>query len=166
MKGWDVKCLSWVARVSCLRKHFPELDLPEFDDESFRLVVGEACHGGLSYKHIKDRLLWPALRKWLSAVHSDAVQRLTPERIRLDNGLEVKVSYLDGEPKISIILQRLYDVKSTPVIANGKIPVLVEILGPNHRPVQRTRDIPGFWKNSYPEIRKQLKGRYPKHEWR
>ncbi|MCP4848181.1 MAG: ATP-dependent helicase HrpB [Verrucomicrobiaceae bacterium] len=166
LKGWNGRCRSWIARVSCVRLHFPELGLPQFDDESFRLVVADACHGAVSYKQIKDRPVWPALRNWLSAEHSSAVEMLAPERIRLDNGLDIKVTYLDGEPKISIVLQKLYGVKQAPVVGGGEIPVLVEILGPNQRPVQRTSDMAGFWKNSYPEIRKQLKGRYPKHEWR
>ena len=166
LKGWDNKCQSWIARVSCLREHFPELGFPQLDDENFRLVIADACHGALSYKQIKDRPIWPALRKWLSPVHAEAVKMLAPERVSLDNGFEAKVTYLDGVPKVSIVLQKLYDVKTAPVIGSGKIPVLIEVLGPNHRPVQRTSDMAGFWKNSYPEIRKQLKGRYPKHEWR
>jgi ATP-dependent helicase HrpB len=166
LKGWNAKCMDWVARVGCLRKKFPELEFPEFDEESRLLVITEACHGGTSYKQIKDRPVWPALSKWLSPMHAASVEALAPGRIKLGNGREVKVTYLDGEPKISMVLQRLYDVHETPVIGNGKIPVVVEILGPNQRPVQRTRDLVGFWENSYPEIRKQLKGRYPKHEWR
>lgn len=166
LKGWNAKCRAWVARVGCLRESFPELGFPEFDEESHRLVVAEACHGCLSYKQVKDRPVWPALSKWLSPMHAASVETLAPERIRMQNGTEAKITYLDGEPKISMVLQRLYDVKETPVIGDGKIPVLVEILGPNQRPVQRTRDLAGFWENSYPEIRKQLKGRYPKHEWR
>lgn len=166
LKGWNAKCTDWVARVACLSKNFPELELPEFDEESRRLVIAEACHGGTSYKQIKDRPVWPALSKWLSPMHTASVETLAPGRIKLANGREAKVTYLDGEPKISMVLQRLYDVNETPVIGNGKIPLVVEILGPNQRPVQRTRDLVGFWKNGYPEIRKQLKGRYPKHEWR
>ena len=166
MQGWNNKCMDWVARVSCVREHFPELELPCFDEESFRLIVAEACYGAFSYKQIKGRELWRALEKWLSPALTEAVRRLAPEKIRLDNGLETKLTYLEGEPKTSVVLQRLYGMQSTPLIGGGKIPVLIEILGPNHRPVQRTRDMAGFWANSYPEIRKQLKGRYPKHEWR
>ena len=166
MQGWNNKCMDWVARVSCVGQHFPELELPCFDDESYRLIVAEACYGAFSYKQIKGRELWRALVNWLSPALTEAIRRLAPEKIRLDNGLETKLTYLEGEPKTSVVLQRLYGTKSTPVIGGGKIPVLIEILGPNHRPVQRTRDMAGFWENSYPEIRKQLKGRYPKHEWR
>ena len=166
MQGWNNKCMDWVARVSCVREHFPELELPCFDEESFRIIVAEACYGAFSYKQIKGRELWRALEKWLSPALTEAVRRLAPEKIRLDNGLETKLTYLEGEPKTSVVLQRLYGLQSTPLIGGGKIPVLIEILGPNHRPVQRTRDMAGFWENSYPEIRKQLKGRYPKHEWR
>ena len=95
-----------------------------------------------------------------------AVESLAPLSVKLANGREAKVNYLDGEAKISMVLQRLYDIDKNPTIAGGKIALVVEILGPNHRPVQRTRDLAGFWENSYPEVKKMLKGRYPKHEWR
>ena len=60
----------------------------------------------------------------------------------------------------------LYDVDSTPLLHDGRIPITVEILAPNHRPVQTTNDLSSFWKDSYLNVKKQLKGRYPKHEWR
>lgn len=84
----------------------------------------------------------------------------------MENGIEAKVLYASNGPKISVVLQRLYDINITPLLCNGKIPVSIEVLGPNHRPVQTTTDIARFWKESYPDIKKQLKGRYPKHEWR
>jgi ATP-dependent helicase HrpB len=63
-------------------------------------------------------------------------------------------------------IQELYDVTSVPAIANGKVTPLVHLLAPNQRVVQITNDLAGFWKNSYEQIKKDLKGRYPKHEWR
>jgi len=166
LKGWDGRCDSWLARVECLRQHLPDYEFPEFTEDDRRLVVAEICYGARGYKEIKDRPAWPALRKWLSDAQTRLVEQLAPERLTLSNGREAKVTYLSGEPTIAMVLQRLYDVDRTPAVGAGKIPVVVEILGPNRRPVQRTRDLGGFWANSYPEVRKQLKGRYPKHEWR
>ena len=103
----------------------------------------------------------------MSREQAAAVESLAPLSVKLANGREAKVSYSAAEgPKIAMVLQRLYDVHETPAVGGGKVPVLVEILGPNHRPVQRTRDLAGFWETSYPEVKKMLKGRYPKHEWR
>ena len=92
--------------------------------------------------------------------------KYAPDRIKLENGIEAKILYTANGPKISIVLQKLYDVNVTPLLCNGKIPVSIEVLGPNHRPVQTTTDMSRFWNESYPDIKKQLKGRYPKHEWR
>ncbi len=149
-----------------MRRSCPELGLPEFTEEDRRLVINEFCQGLVSYKEIKEREVWPFLKVWLSTEQRSLINTYAPQKIKLSNGREVKVIYGDDTPKISIVLQQLYDVSSVPTICNGKVPVLVEILGPNHRPVQRTEDLEGFWESSYPEIRKQLKGRYPKHEWR
>ena len=166
LKGWNNKCDSWLRRINCVRRSCPELGLPEFTEEDRRLVINEFCQGLVSYKEIKEREVWPFLKVWLSTEQRSLINTYAPQKIKLSNGREVKVIYGDDTPKISIVLQQLYDVSSVPTICNGKVPVLVEILGPNHRPVQRTEDLEGFWESSYPEIRKQLKGRYPKHEWR
>ncbi|MDP6860071.1 MAG: ATP-dependent helicase HrpB [Verrucomicrobiales bacterium] len=166
LKGWNSECDSWLRRVDCVRKNCPELGLPEFSEEDRRLVINEFCQGSSSYKEIKELNVWPFLKVWLSAEQRSFIERFAPKKITLSNGREIKIVYEEGGPKISIILQKLYDVMSVPKICNGKVPVLVEILGPNHRPVQRTEDLKGFWLSGYPEIKKQLRGRYPKHEWR
>ena len=166
LKGWNSECDSWLRRVDCVRKSCPELGLPEFSEEDRRLVINEFCQGSTSYKEIKGLDVWPFLKVWLSAEQRSLIERLAPKKTTLSNGREIKIVYEEGGPKISIILQKLYDVISVPKICNGKVPVLVEILGPNHRPVQRTEDLKGFWSSGYLEIKKQLRGRYPKHEWR
>jgi ATP-dependent helicase HrpB len=79
----------------------------------------------------------------------------------------VRVEYRkDAPPQISVILQQLYDTHENPRVAGGKVPVTVEILAPNQRPVQTTGDLGSFWRTSYAAVRTQLKGRYPRHEWR
>src|SRR5690606_33746792 len=89
-----------------------------------------------------------------------------PERIDLPSGAHARIRY---EPDCSAVLsatvQQLYDAPSR-VLIGDRVPVTFEILAPNRRPVQVTSDLGAFWTGSYPEVRKQLKGRYPKHEWR
>ena len=166
LKGWNDKCNSWILRVEFVSQCFPEYEIPIFTEIDKLLVLTDFCEGALSYKEIKDKQCWPYLEKWLSPIHSQTVKKYAPDRIKLENGIEAKVLYTSNGPKISVVLQRLYDINITPLLCNGKIPVSIEVLGPNHRPVQTTTDIARFWKESYPDIKKQLKGRYPKHEWR
>ena len=166
IKGWGDKCDKWILRMNFVSKNYPEYDIPEFSENDKGLVIADFCDGAVSYKEIKDKPVLPFLLKWLSKVQEETVKRLAPERIKLLNGKEVAIIYESSGPKISIILQRLYDVNQTPSLCEGRVPLKVEILGPNHRPVQTTTDLQGFWRESYPNIKKQLKGRYPKHEWR
>ncbi len=81
-------------------------------------------------------------------------------------GSQVPIDYeAEGGPKIAIRVQELFGLDRHPAIAGGKIPLLVELLSPAHRPVQMTRDLPGFWRGSYAAVRAEMRGRYPKHPW-
>ena len=77
---------------------------------------------------------------------------------------KLKIRYENGRAILSARIQQLYD--HPPVLIADRVPVLYELLAPNYRPVQITEDLEAFWKTSYPSIKKELKGRYPKHEWR
>ena len=165
--GWDGKVEAWLARLRRLAEWMPELELPEFTDEDKAFVIAQACLGASGARDLKKREVWPVLGQWLSPEQRAALDAYAPEKVRLENGVEAKVVYTtDGSPEIAVVLQRLYDVERQPTVAGGRVPVVVNILGPNHRPVQKTGDLAAFWKNSYAGVRDQLKGRYPKHEWR
>ena len=166
LKKWDRKVCNWLDRVGFLHRHMPELGIPEFTSGDRELVIAEICRGCQSYKEIKERDVWSALRQWLGKAQRPLIDKFAPEEMRLENGKRAKVSYQTDPPTISMVLQRLYDVRTNPALAQGRVPLRVEILAPNQRPVQVTTDLASFWENSYPEVRKQLKGRYPKHEWR
>ena len=89
------------------------------------------------------------------------------ERIDLAAGRKAKINYAHGtEPTIASRIQDFYGQKETPRIAAGRVPLLIQLLAPNMRPIQVTKDLASFWLNSYPAIAKELKRRYPKHEWR
>jgi ATP-dependent helicase HrpB len=107
------------------------------------------------------------LRSWLSAAQQRALEQLAPERIRLPNERNAKVTYSAGSaPTISARIQDLYGVEDGLTIGGGRVPLRIEVLAPNHRPIQITDDLTTFWRESYPKIKQELQWKYPKHEWR
>ncbi|MDF1823767.1 MAG: ATP-dependent helicase HrpB [Verrucomicrobiales bacterium] len=166
LKSWDDKVSAWIARINLAAEHCPSYEFPAIDDDSRLLMLEQICEGALSYKQIKDRSVWPVLKQWLPSYQVKALDHLTPERIQLSSGKETRVFYQEGEkPKISVLIQHLWGLQDSPRICEGKVPLVIEILAPNSRPVQVTENLAGFWTGSYPAVRAQLRGRYPKHEW-
>ena len=96
----------------------------------------------------------------------ELINREAPERFTLPTGRRARLRYDVGKPPVlSARLQDLFGLQQTPRLAGGRILCVVEILAPNQRPVQITQDLAGFWTNTYPLVRKELRGRYPKHAW-
>ena len=153
------------VRLELLREWMPELELPSIGKEERRFLVEQVCAGARSYREIKDRDPWRALRDWLSGPQAAGMESYAPEKITLANGVNAKVRYEDGRPPtIGLKVQQLYGVEKTPEIAGR--PVLVEVLAQNQRPWQTTQDMESFWASGYAQMKKDLAGRYPKHEWR
>jgi ATP-dependent helicase HrpB len=102
-------------------------------------------------------------------MHADfraRIEQLAPARIRLPKGRNVRVNYETGKPPwIASRLQDFFGMKETPRIAGGAVPLVVHLLAPNQRPVQMTTDLSGFWSRLYPQVRRELSRRYPKHSW-
>lgn len=166
LKKWDDAVEQWIARLACLSAWMPELELPGFGEDDRRAVIEQLCHGEFAYKDIKDREIWPVLHDWLSAPQRAALDFYAPVRVELPGGRHAKVTYAAGaEPWIGARVQHLFGVRETPRIAGGKVPVLVHVLAPNQRPWQVTKDLASFWTNGYPQMRKDLAGRYPRHDW-
>ncbi|MDK3157888.1 ATP-dependent helicase C-terminal domain-containing protein [Kamptonema cortianum] len=158
----------WFIRVNFLAQHCPELGLSSLGKDDITALIEQFCLGAHSYKDIKDKPLWPTLREWLSPAQFALVDKHAPERLDLPSGKRGKITYFgDGTtPKLSTTIQNLFGLKSTPAIAMGRVPLLVEILAPNQRPVQVTTDLTGFWTEHYPKLKAELSRRYPRHEWR
>ena len=166
LKRWDRDVEQWLARVNTLAESMPELGVPMIDDDARLLLFEEICAGATGYKQIKDRPVKDALHAWLPPHQVVLLDKWVPERVTLANGKSAKVTYEPGsKPKISMMIQHLFGVMETPTLPGGRVPLVVEILGPNSRPVQVTENLGGFWKGSYGAVRTQLRGRYPKHEW-
>jgi ATP-dependent helicase HrpB len=81
------------------------------------------------------------------------------------SGSSVPIDYAEEGPKLPIRVQELFGLDRHPTIAGGRVPLLIELLSPAHRPVQVTRDLPGFWRGSYAAVKAEMKGRYPRHPW-
>jgi ATP-dependent helicase HrpB len=109
----------------------------------------------------------PILRDWLTAEQLAALDEVLPERLVMANGRRSKLLYADkGPPVLSARIQELYGVEGKFALGRGRVPVKIEVLAPNHRPIQVTEDLTAFWRDIYPSIKPELSRRYPRHEWR
>lgn len=109
----------------------------------------------------------PVLRDWLLPEQLAVLDDYLPERIVMANGRRARVTYhKDGPPVLSARIQELYGVSSRFTLGHGRVPVKIEVLAPNQRPIQVTDDLSNFWKEQYPKIKTELSRRYPRHEWR
>jgi ATP-dependent helicase HrpB len=164
---WNERVEQWITRVNCLAKWMPELEIPPISGEDRHLLIDQVCQGCLTYRQLKDREILPALHQWLSYGQRELLDRYAPERVPLKNGRSAKVTYAaDAPPSISVILQHLYDTDKSPTVADGRVTVTVHLLSPAQRPIATTGDLSRFWREGYPLVKKDLRGRYPKHEWR
>ena len=95
-----------------------------------------------------------------------ALDANAPPTIRVPSGMERRIVYAPGEPPVlAVKLQELFGLADTPRIAGGRVPLTLHLLSPAGRPIQVTQDLRSFWERTYPEVKKELKGRYPKHPW-
>ncbi len=111
--------------------------------------------------------MWPTVKAWLSGQQREWLEKYAPERVALPNGRKFKVAYSEtAEPSVSIRIQDLYGVEEDLRIAGGRVTLVINVLAPNHRPIQVTSNLATFWRDAYPKIKLELQRRYPKHEWR
>ena len=168
LKNWNARVENFLNRQSFLAANYPELGIVELDNDTQNLFLEELCQSGSSWKEIRNLAVYEPLLNCYSKEERETLEHATPETF--DLGMGKRPYTLDYSQKKEVvlraILQDLYDVKTHPTIVFGKYPLVVEILAPNRRPVQRTSNLLSFWEGSYPEVRKDLAGRYPKHEWR
>jgi ATP-dependent helicase HrpB len=167
LKHWDNAVEQWIERVNFVAAEFPELEFPRIDEAAKFLLLEQICQGATSYKEIKERPVWPAVKSWLSAAQEKTLDDLAPERIKLANGRAAKIVYAQGaSPTIAARIQDLYDTPRGLAVGRGRTALRIQVLAPNHRPIQITNDLETFWREGYPKIKKELQRKYPKHEWR
>ena len=167
LKNWDAKVVRFLSRIEFLHVNFPEYDIMPLDQESINLLYHEICSGQTSWKSIRNLEVLPYVQNSYANEQLFLLNDAVPDTIDLTNGKKpYRIKYETQNAKISVRLQDLYDLSVHPLIVHGKYRLIVDILAPNGRSCQLTTDLPAFWKGSYPQIKKELSGRYPKHEWR
>jgi len=94
------------------------------------------------------------------------LDRMAPEKLAVPSGSKIRIEYKTGElPVLAVKLQELFGLAATPKLAEERIPVVIHLLSPAGRPLAVTQDLKSFWDTVYPEVKKEMKGRYPKHPW-
>lgn len=167
LKHWDNAVEQWIERVNFVANEFPELEFPRIDEAGKLLLLEQICQGATSYKEIKERSVWPVVKSWLSAAQQHTLDNLAPERIKLANGRAARITYGNAAaPTIAARIQDLYDTPRGLAVGRGRTALRIQVLAPNHRPIQITNDLENFWREGYPKIKKELQRKYPKHEWR
>ncbi|MBO7447344.1 ATP-dependent helicase HrpB [bacterium] len=165
---WTDAASSFVERAECAHVKLGS-DWPSYNMEQLATDAREwllpALSGLNSFDQAAEADLLTALKSRLGS-RSREIEKLFPKTLPLPSGRSAKIDYSDPDnPTLSSYLQDFYCMDYNPSIAGGAVKLRIELLNPAGRPVQVTSDLANFWKNSYPMIRKELKGRYPKHNW-
>ncbi len=173
-RGLDV--LPWTpvlrnlqARILFLRRVLGE-EWPDVSDAA--LLTGIEpwltpwMQGMSRLSHLERLALTDAFMGLMDHRKRKALDEFAPSHIKVPSGSDIRVDYTEGEtPVLRVRLQEIFGLADTPRLAQGRVPVMLHLLSPAQRPVQVTQDLKGFWQRTWPEVKKELKGRYPKHPW-
>jgi len=168
---WDIETRTFQARVELLRRHDERYaaEWPAFDDEALCATLQDWLapwlDGVTRRSHLARLPLLEALRYRLGAA-TRSLDELMPTHITVPTGSRIRIDYLDDlAPCASMRMQEVFGMASTPRIAAGSLAVTFKLLSPAQRPLQVTADLASFWRNAYTEVRKDMRGRYPRHYW-
>ena len=175
MLDWGEKVKRLQCRVAKVAEWHPELGVPDLSTEHLLATASEWLpfyleQGGKvkttigEFKKINlEEVLWNIIPYELQQM----VERLAPSHVQVPTGSKIRIDYRPGAaaPVLSVRLQECFGMTATPCVNDGKQPLLMELLSPGFKPVQLTQDLCSFWQGTYFEVRKELKQRYPKHEW-
>ncbi|UOV03872.1 ATP-dependent helicase HrpB [Pseudoxanthomonas mexicana] len=167
---WPESLRQWRERVRCLREWMPELGLPDLSDDALVATLDDWLKPAFAGRTRLDALgeddLANALKSGLDWSLRQRIDALAPTRITVPSGMERRIEYAHGQPPVlAVKLQELFGLADTPRVADGRVPVLLHLLSPGGKPLQVTSDLRNFWNSTYAEVKKEMKGRYPKHPW-
>lgn len=173
-----IDCLPWTkaARNWCQRVRFlasleaPTLPLPDYSEQALLDTLdawlGPWIEGMTTFAQLQGLDLLAILKNQLDWELQQQIEQLAPTHLKVPSGSKIRLDYATEErPVLAVRLQEMFSATTTPSVANGRVRVLLHLLSPAGRPVQITNDIARFWAGSYQEVRKEMKGRYPKHHW-
>jgi ATP-dependent helicase HrpB len=168
---WTRDLKQWRARVALVRENDTRgRDCwPDVSDAALLASLESWLAPWLDRVTRRDQLARVDLRGALHALLDWNAHRrldeLAPTHVTVPSGSRIALDYLNGAPTLAVRLQEVFGLMESPRVAGGRIPVTLELLSPARRPVQVTRDLASFWSRGYHEVKKELKGRYPKHYW-
>jgi ATP-dependent helicase HrpB len=169
---WEPVLRQWQARVALAHAWDPRPSAPWPDVSDAALLaslpewLGPWVAGMSRLDHLRRLDLGAALRGLLDHGQQRRLDELAPTHLAVPSGSRIAIDYLDGPvPTLSVRLQEVFGLQASPAVCAGRVPVLLKLLSPAGRPVQVTRDLASFWASGYHEVRRELKGRYPKHYW-
>ncbi|HEY4748599.1 MAG TPA: ATP-dependent helicase C-terminal domain-containing protein, partial [Steroidobacteraceae bacterium] len=167
--SWSKPAKQWRDRVMFLRKAEGE-PWPDLSDEALAAQretwLVPALYDKTSLKEFSSGDLSDALMTLLPWELRARLEREAPTHFEAPTGSQLAIDYeAEQGPTIAVRLQELFGLNTHPSVAKGAVPLVLELLSPAHRPVQVTRDLPGFWRGSYAAVRSDLRGRYPRHPW-
>ncbi|MBS0208884.1 MAG: ATP-dependent helicase HrpB [Planctomycetes bacterium] len=164
----DDAARQFIARVNSLRTWIPELEIAEITGDWLRQeVLPRWCEGKRSLDELRRSSMLPFIQATLDrGARPVNLDRDAPTHIAVPSGSRIALQYEVGKPPLlAVRIQEVFGLRETPRVAAGRVPVLLHLLGPNLRVEQITNDLASFWANTYPQVRKELKRRYPKHAW-
>lgn len=168
---WTSELYQWRSRVTLLRQHFPHQQpaWPDLSDEALMSSMDKWLLPWLDQINNRsdlNKLDLPAiLLTLLPWPLPQMLDELAPQKIEVPSGSRYAIDYTQTPPVLEVKLQEMFGAKTTPTITQGKVKLLVHLLSPAGRPLQITQDLEGFWNGTYAEVKKEMKGRYPKHPW-
>jgi ATP-dependent helicase HrpB len=167
LEAWDESVEQWITRVNRLAEWFPELEVNPITEADRATLIEQICYGELGAKDLRDKPVMPVLKDWLTSEQLAVLDIYLPEKLTMANGRRSRLRYAaEGPPILSARIQELYGVDGKFTLGQGRVPVKIEVLAPNQRPIQITDDLGNFWREQYPKIKTELSRRYPRHEWR
>jgi len=167
---WSGEARQWQARVLCLRAWLPDESWPDVSDGALRANLatwlGPHLEGITRRDHLARIDLLGALKGLLDWKQGQRLEEGAPTHLAVPSGSRPRLEYTPGQPPaLAVKLQEMFGCADTPRVGWGKIPVTLQLLSPARRPIQVTQDLRGFWERTYAEVKKELKGRYPRHPW-
>jgi ATP-dependent helicase HrpB len=167
---WSTAAEQLRIRLMCAAKWLPEISWPEMDDASLLDNLEQwllpSLNGVRSLRALQQIDLAEALLRLMSWDQRQRLDANLPTHYSVPTGSRLAIRYhSDQPPALSVRLQEMFGEQRSPMLAEGRVAVVLELLSPAHRPLQITRDLAAFWQGSYREVQKEMKGRYPKHPW-
>ncbi|UCH40647.1 MAG: ATP-dependent helicase HrpB, partial [Gammaproteobacteria bacterium] len=167
--AWSAELHQWCARVNLLHSIEPQQGWPDLSRSALQASLDDWLGPYLdkvsSLQDFKKLDLASILKSLLSWEQQRRLEQLAPARYRVPSGSSIAIDYGQSPPVLAVKLQEMFGCEQTPAVADGRVPLVVHLLSPAGRPLQITQDLAGFWRTSYHEVKKEMKGRYPKHPW-